>query len=176
MHLYVFAFYLAVSSVSSCLDRPPSNEPSIASETPAATIERVSTPDAFQQEMLDRVNALRTAGCRCGNRKMPPVPPLTYNTKLEAAAAAHAQYMQRTGRFDHTGAGGSSVADRASEAGYDWGAIAENIALGQPSIEAVVSSWKNSPGHCQNMMDKAYSQMGVAQEGRYWVQVLAAPR
>lgn len=136
----------------------------------------VSTTSTIDQEMLDRVNAIRAAGCRCGQKRMPPVPPLRWDTKLATAAANHAKYMDRSGRFDHRGAKRSTPADRVSDAGYNWKTVAENIAMGQPTVASVMESWKNSPGHCVNMMGAEYSQIGAARQGAYWVQVFAHPR
>ena len=51
-----------------------------------------------------------------------------------------------------------------------------------PTAEEVVQGWLDSPGHCENIMDPRFAEMGIAyaaghaKRGLYWVQVLAAPR
>ena len=59
----------------------------------------------------------------------------------------------------------------------------KNVASGQQTPDAVVKSWLESPGHCENIMEPRFVEMGVAyatgQSGRhglYWVQVLAQPQ
>lgn len=126
----------------------------------------------FESRMLSAVNALRESGCRCGSRWMPPAPPLSWNGQLARAAQRHADDMYRNGFFNHRGSDGSDMAQRISEAGYRWRAVAENIAWGHPDVAAVVQGWKDSPGHCENMMDGEYTEMGAARAGMYWVQDL----
>ena len=45
------------------------------------------------------------------------------------------------------------------------------------------SGWLDSPGHCENIMDPRFAEMGIAyaagkssKPGLYWVQVLVEPR
>jgi uncharacterized protein YkwD len=46
----------------------------------------------------------------------------------------------------------------------------------------VVQGWLSSPGHCENIMDPRFAEMGIAyapghasKRGLYWVQLLADP-
>ncbi|HCJ28080.1 MAG TPA: hypothetical protein DHV63_01935, partial [Pseudomonas sp.] len=59
----------------------------------------------------------------------------------------------------------------------------ENIAAGQGSAEQAVSSWLASPGHCQNIMNPGFTEMGAAYATNprsaatiYWTQVFGTPR
>lgn len=132
--------------------------------------------------ILDAVNAARTAGRRCGEQAMAPVPPLAWNEALAAAALAHSSDMARLRYFSHQEKNGSVVGDRALKAGYRWRRIGENIAAGQRSAQEVVAGWLASPGHCANIMDGSFTEFGVAfvrngEKGRlYWTQVFGAPR
>ena len=125
----------------------------------------------FRAEMLSLVNQLRKEGCRCGRKKMRPVPPVRWNDKLEQAALAHAKDMNKRNFFEHTGSNGSSISDRIEQAGYNWQAVGENIFWGaEVTPSEVFQTWKDSPSHCKNMMDENYDEMGVSQVGSYWVQ------
>ena len=126
----------------------------------------------FESQMLAEVNALRRQGCRCGSRQMPPVPPLSWNNQLAQAARRHANDMHNNDFFDHRGSDGSSMSGRVSAAGYAWRSVAENIAWGYPDVSSVVQGWKDSAGHCENMMSGDYAEMGAAKAGVYWVQDL----
>ena len=73
-------------------------------------------------------------------------------------------------------------AQRVARAGYSWSVVGENIAAGQRDADTVVKSWLESPGHCANLMNPEYSEVGVAfatnassAAGIYWAQVFAAP-
>jgi hypothetical protein len=67
-------------------------------------------------------------------------------------------------------------------AGVAFGHAAD-IAYGPKTAEEVVQGWLDSPGHCENIMDPRFAEMGIAyaaghasRRGVYWVQLLAAPR
>ena len=109
-------------------------------------------------------------------------PPLIASRELSEAAANHARDMARKNYFDHRGADGSQPKDRVLRAGYQPRLTGENIALGPESAEEVVAGWLASPGHCANIMDSRFQNIGVGLatgRGRgkiYWVQTFGAPR
>jgi len=88
--------------------------------------------------------------------------PLGINQDLTSAAQQHSDDMARTNNMDHTGSDGSSPGDRCQKAGFNWSAVAENIAFGQDSMDSVMDSWLNSPGHRENIMNPEYTMMGSA--------------
>jgi uncharacterized protein YkwD len=133
-------------------------------------------PDAWKVEMLQLVNKIRAEGCTCGRKKMPPAPPLRWNGKLEKAAQAHANDMARANYLGHRGSDGSKIGDRADRAGYDWMAVAENVSWGGSSAKDTFEGWKDSPGHCLNMMNAGYKEMGAARKGSYWAQLFGSSR
>ncbi|MBI5915545.1 MAG: CAP domain-containing protein [Bacteroidetes bacterium] len=106
---------------------------------------------------------------------MPPVKHLAWNNRLEKAALAHATDMQRHHFFAHKSSNGKDIGDRADRAGYRWRAVGENIALGTGSFRETMLAWKDSPGHCRNLMGAGFTEMGVAQLGDLWVQDFGAP-
>lgn len=139
------------------------------------------------QEVARRVLALtneaRSKGRRCGNEVFAPAPPVRLNEALGRAAAIHARDMARHNFLQHRGRDGSSAADRVTRAGYDWRSVGENIAAGQPSPQEVVAGWLRSPGHCANLMEPRFTDMGVAyavdqksEAGIYWAQVFGRGR
>lgn len=142
----------------------------LGEEAPAPAALQMAT--AFRTEMIHQVNTLRKNGCRCGEKYFPPAPPLHWDERLERAAQRHARDMARHYHFNHTGTDGSSTTDRVQAAGYHYRLIGENIAYGHPSLESVFDDWLKSPGHCRNMMNPAFSEIGAATENRFWVQTL----
>jgi uncharacterized protein YkwD len=139
--------------------------------TPIPVIDTGTLPT----DMLAAVNALRTKGCNCGTQAMPAVPALKWNTLLESASIRHAKNMAAMKSLTHTGSDGSNVQKRADDAGYRWSYISENIASGYLTLSAVMTAWKNSEGHCKNMMSTSVIEMGGAQSGDYWVQDFGKP-
>ncbi len=127
-------------------------------------------------EMLDAVNAARASGQRCGSETFPPAGPLVWNDRLDRAAERHTADMARRGDMTHTGSDGSQASDRVTQAGYPWRLVGENIAHNQQTVSEVVEDWVQSPGHCRNLMDARYAEMGAAEQDLYWTQVFGLAR
>jgi uncharacterized protein YkwD len=133
---------------------------------------------------LRAVNRARSIDRYCGERQFTAAPALKWNPALSEAARAHSQDMARQRYFSHTGKDGRQVADRAVRAGYRWRGIGENIAAGQASPEEAMAGWLASPGHCANIMDRSFTEMGAAYGVNaggaaphvYWTQVFGQPR
>jgi len=139
--------------------------------------------DKVEARVLALVNEARARPQRCGSQAFAPAPPLRLNDTLQSVASGHAAEMARYNYFSHTGRDGSTVDSRATEAGYPWRNIGENIAAGQTTADAAVQGWIKSPGHCANIMSPAYSEMGTAfvvnqqsSAGIYWAQVFGTRR
>lgn len=124
--------------------------------------------------MLKLVNDKRTTGCNCGVTVMPPVPALTWNNLLAAAASAHAKDMATNNFFAHESSNGKKIEDRYAAVGYKWVFNAENIANGQIDEQDVMSAWLASETHCKNIMNANVKELGAAKEGKYWVQDFGA--
>ena len=127
-------------------------------------------------EMLDAVNATRGRAQMCGETRYPAAPPLVWNGRLEVAAVQHTGDMAENDFFDHEGSDGSRPGDRATRAGYAWRAVGENIARYQTSVPEVVEDWTASPGHCRNLMDPRFAEMGAASDGGFWTQLFGLAR
>lgn len=136
----------------------------------SADIALPSETGYFREDMLAMINSLRQQGCKCGRKKMPPVPPLKWNNLLEKAAMSHAKDMAINDHFDHIGTDGSEIDTRITKTGYKWMQIGENIAWGYDNITATMIGWIKSPSHCQQLMSDKVTEIGAARNGKYWVQ------
>ena len=85
----------------------------------------------------------------------------TFRT-LAGVAFGHATDMARHNYFEHEDLAGHSPADRVRAVGYREKLVGENIAYGPKSAEEVVQGWLESPGHCENIMDPRFAEMGIA--------------
>ncbi|KAL7746970.1 hypothetical protein RI367_007682 [Sorochytrium milnesiophthora] len=113
-------------------------------------------------------------------RAMVGAPPLTYSSLLEIACQKHAQDMATHEVMSHTGSDGSQPWDRATQVGYKWSAVAENIAVGQKNVGEVMTAWDHSPGHFSNIISTSVTQFSCGEatgaDGKiYWAQCFAAP-
>lgn len=149
----------------------------------SAPVPSSSTGPVSASRALQLVNEARARGARCGTKVFGPAPPVTLSGSLADVASGHAIDMAEHNYFEHEDLSGKSPADRVRAVGYKEKLVGENIAYGPESVEEVVQGWLDSPGHCENMMDPRFAQMGIAyspgrtsRRGLYWVQLLAEPR
>ncbi|MBU6436388.1 MAG: CAP domain-containing protein [Betaproteobacteria bacterium] len=180
-------------------DTPPATPPSATASAPVGaasspaggaaptTLSADTTcalPD-FVATVLKAVNDARAQGRTCGSQTFIAAAPLNWNDRLFAAAAGHSTDMAQKNYFSHSGADGSAFDTRLSAAGYAYSVAGENIAAGYADVAAVMQGWLSSPGHCANLMNAQYKDIGVScakgvpgvsSYGTYWTMDLAAPR
>lgn len=140
-------------------------------------------PSTEELEVLRLTNEVRAKGATCGSTAYGPAPALKWNDALAHAARNHSLDMGRRAYFDHTSPEGVKFSERVTLAGYAWRSAGENIAAGYATPQAVVDGWVRSPGHCTNLMNPAFTELGVgaAQVAgslyqTYWTQDFAAPK
>jgi uncharacterized protein YkwD len=113
--------------------------------------------DAF----LAAVNQARSIHQTCGTTLYGPAPPVSWSENLAMAAYLHSEDMVLNGFFSHTGADGSTPGQRISRQGYPWRTYGENIAVGYPTVSSVLQGWLGSEGHCRNVMNPAFTEIGA---------------
>ena len=137
-------------------------EPSPAPQAPAFL-------SKSERQILDLTNQQRAnAGLK----------PLVASGLLSQAARAHARNMADQQMLSHT-LDGKRFDQRIEEAGYQFSAVAENIA-NAPTAKSSVEMWIGSEGHRRNMLNPVYREIGIGQAAgvqghKYWVQVFATP-
>lgn len=106
---------------------------------------------------------------------------MTWDAILASAAETQSRSMANNNYFDHKDRDGRTPGDRAELAGYDFQQIGENIAAGQDSVRKVVDGWLASPGHCANLMNPQFRDLGAAyavdpksDAGIYWTVMFGA--
>jgi uncharacterized protein YkwD len=158
--------------------------PTALTETSSAPAPSAAVTKSFADQTLDAVNAARATARNCGAVAYAAAGPLKWQAQTEQAALAQAQYLQQNNLFSHTGTNGSSVGDRLTATGYVWSTVGENIAAGHADLASVVKGWLDSPGHCVNVMNPSFTDLGVSlvpgtssnTYRTYWGMVLARPR
>ncbi|MEJ6397060.1 CAP domain-containing protein [Yoonia sp. 208BN28-4] len=113
-------------------------------------------------------------GVRAGNG----LDGVSIDSRLDAAAQAHADDMSRNVYFSHTGQNGSTVLQRITDAGYDPRAYGEAIAGNIPTQEAALDAWINSPSHNEILNGAPFEDFGFGFAGRgdrtRWVLLMGA--
>ncbi|PID59765.1 MAG: hypothetical protein CSB44_12665 [Gammaproteobacteria bacterium] len=133
----------------------------------------------MRESFVQLINEVRSSGRYCGPEFFQATTPVVWNEQLFNAALGHSNDMATNNFFSHTGSDGLSLADRATNAGYPFRIVGENIAAGQYTTAEAVDSWVNSSGHCRNLMNPAFTEVALAcvenpgsDYQRYWTNVL----
>lgn len=131
-----------------------------------------AAPSVSLSQAKSKLNAYRGANGR-GN--------LATNSKLQKVAATHAALMASKGKLAHSFGASTKLRARTNAVGFAGNRIAENIAAGQTSLDAVLAAWKSSSGHRRNMLGQNYNYFGLAvssnssaQYVHYWALVLGS--
>jgi uncharacterized protein YkwD len=158
---------LGLSLFIGCRDYSTSFGSSPSSET-SATLADANNANGqdittTEQELFEKVNEERA---KVGLK------PLAFSKELADCARAHSNDMHDRGFFSHINPDGWGPTQRGIEgrAGYCvfeqivpclYYGVAENIAMGCANATEVINLWMNSPAHKDNILNSAYTHMGV---------------
>lgn len=107
----------------------------------------------FATVLVDQTNQNRTAEKLGG---------LTPNPLLERAAQLKADDMALKGYFAHNAPDGTTPWHWFDEAGYNYAAAGENLAVNFTDSKDVTEAWLSSPSHRANIMNANYTEIGIA--------------
>lgn len=129
---------------------------------------------------IDAVQAQQMINAHRLNHGLAPV---TIDERLMAAAKNHSSDQARRGSVSHKGSDGSYPKDRARRSGYNPKIASENVAAGYNNTNDVITDWKKSRGHNQNLLRTSARHMGIAMvynpdKGKqtYWTLLMGVPR
>jgi uncharacterized protein YkwD len=139
------------------------------------------TVRTFGAEVLRLVNKARGVARKCGSSRYKAAGPLRWDSTLAKVATAHSVDMAGHDYFSHYSRNGKTPFQRMKAAGYRYYSAGENLAAGFGSPASVVKAWLKSPGHCKNVMNRSYRELGVGfatggTYGTYWAQEFGNPR
>ncbi|MBI3115434.1 MAG: CAP domain-containing protein [Candidatus Kerfeldbacteria bacterium] len=89
-------------------------------------------------------------------------PALTEDTGLAEVAAMRLADVTDRGSALHEPGDEEALSAAASAAGVDAAFLGENISSGLVDANAIVNAWLGSTSHRRNVLDAAFSRMGVA--------------
>lgn len=114
----------------------------------------LSSPGGFSSsEVINLVNA---------SRSQAGLPPLKANEILSEVAREKAQDMLTKQYFAHTSPQNKTPWSFLRENNYVYVAAGENLAIDFPTAEEAHQSLLGSPSHRENILNKAYTEIGVA--------------
>jgi hypothetical protein len=87
-------------------------------------------------------------------------PPLKWNNRLAIAARLHSDEMAGAKNLTHQVKGEPVFTERLAEQGARFNAAAENVGYGDDA-DTLHQGWMNSPPHRANLLNPAYTDMGI---------------
>lgn len=160
------AAFAALAMLSGCASTGVTPAPKIAQGTVA--------PQLTQARIVTAINAARLTN---GGHKG-----LRYNGALEQACRTQLRLMVEKDQLAHDL--GMKLRERVTAAGYQ-GAVGENLAGGQRTIEQAIEGWLNSPGHRATLLSDKFEEFGLAvaavpaerksRYGIYWCFIAGGP-
>ncbi len=118
----------------------------------------------YENEVIRLVNEIRVKNGRGA---------LAADWELSRVARYKSQDMKENRYFSHTSPTYGSPFTMMKNFGITYKSAGENIAKGQRTPQEVVNAWMNSSGHRENILNAAYTKIGVGYvpEGNYWTQM-----
>lgn len=154
----------------------PDEEDYLPSQSPVPPTQstkpiRTPTPPTPEPESAtDVARAIESEVMRLTNqeRTQQGLIALHTSTLLQTIAYRHSADMVSRNFFAHDNPDGCSSSCRATEGGYTWRLIGENIYMSSgydidinTLARMVVDGWLSSPGHRENMLKDGYTETGV---------------
>jgi uncharacterized protein YkwD len=85
------------------------------------------------------------------------LPALQADSRLDRSAQAWSNAMVAKHDFSH----GANFAGRITATGFRWASAGENIATGYRTPRQVVRAWMGSAGHCENILNPTFRDVGT---------------
>jgi uncharacterized YkwD family protein len=142
----------------------PAEQPAKAPAEKPVAAPSTAAVSAYEQKVAELTNQERTKN---------GLKPLALDTELSKVAREKSRDMQSKNYFSHTSPTYGSPFDMMKKFGITYRSAGENIAMGQPTPEAVVKAWMNSDGHRKNILSPNFTHIGVGHvaSGNYWTQM-----
>lgn len=139
-----------------------SYDPIVNIDLPGAL--RVSSDTESNKEENDTLSINRVITYTNEERKVNgELPPLKENKILNESAKQKLEDMFDEQYFDHISPDRKNMSNLAEENSYEYILIGENLAMGNfKDNEALVDAWMASSGHRANILNKNYTEIGVA--------------
>lgn len=157
------------------VEKPTTPEAPPVEEKPATPV----TPPVANEPVNDNKNEVKVSAViqqvvdlTNQERAKAGLKPLKIDAKLSQSAQAKSQDMKNKNYFSHTSPTYGSPFDQMKSNGITYKTAGENIAMGQRTAAEVMDAWMKSPGHRENILNPAYTHIGVglSDSGFYWTQ------
>jgi uncharacterized protein YkwD len=138
------------------------NRPSAAQHSPQSSPQRAAAsttgktssdaPSGPEKILFDQLNE---------SRVLTGLSPLRWDANLAAAARKHCALLVQHDALSHQFPGEEGLQQRLNDAGVEFSAAAENVAMA-PTADEIHYEWMHSPPHRANILDPKLTVVGIA--------------
>ncbi|MCM3585513.1 SafA/ExsA family spore coat assembly protein [Mesobacillus maritimus] len=133
--------------------------------------QRITIPSITEKSIENQVIQLTNQ-----ERAKHGLKPLTADWQVSRVARHKSADMRDKNYFQHNSPTYGTPFNMLKSFGVSYRSAGENIAAGQPTAQAVVKAWMESPGHRANILNSSYTHIGVGHAsggsyGNYWTQM-----
>ncbi|WP_232057209.1 CAP domain-containing protein [Sporolactobacillus terrae] len=128
--------------------------------------EWIAVNQAEDQEIFDISNVMRLRFNK---------PMLKWNKQAHQAAYQHSKEMQNRNYFSHDSKWSGDLKTRLDRQNVYFQTAGENIAARYPDAAAVSLGWLNSIDHRKNLLNDAFTELGVGSYKNYYTQDFVTP-
>jgi uncharacterized YkwD family protein len=162
---------LAQDGSGSAAPNTQTNVPQESLESPINQGQTVTIPEnesltGYEEQVLALTNKER--------QKAGLSPCAGSDSNLNRSARAKSEDMAANNYFSHDSPTYGDPFAMMRNFGVQYQSAGENIAMGQPTPQEVVTAWMNSEGHRKNILNGAFTYLGVGyvlKDGKaYWTQ------
>jgi hypothetical protein len=142
-----------------------------------AAAERSRAERALEDALLERLQALRTAGgVVCGDAEpSAPAPGLRFDPRLMCAARVFAADIEATGMASQLDSSGRSTQERLADASYASSWWAEGFAVDASDADDALQLMLADADTCARLVDPVHTDVAAGASGSVLVLTLAAP-
>lgn len=116
----------------------------------------------LRHELMTLVLPSALVGLSNSEREEAKLPLLEISPKLQKAAQLKATDMAKRGYFSHYTPEGNPPWYWLEQVEYDYRSAGENLAVNFTESADVDKAWMNSPKHRENILNKKYTEVGIA--------------
>ena len=133
--------------------------------------QRITIPSITEKSIENQVIQLTNQ-----ERAKHGLKPLTADWQVSRVARYKSADMRDKNYFQHNSPTYGTPFNMLKSFGVSYRSAGENIAAGQPTAQAVVKAWMESPGHRANILNSSYTHIGDGHAsggsyGNYWTQM-----
>ncbi len=99
------------------------------------------------------------------------IPLLTQSAVLDKVAQDKLEDMKKNKYFSHTSPKGLTFTYWMKQEGYSYRTAGENLSKASGDAQQTVNAWVGSPAHLRNLVDKDFTEVGIATDDILVVQI-----